>query len=328
MPSKNIIGFMFCCSVSVLLVVVLQYKSEYLSTKNDQVIFLETKMVDGNQDNALVHTYSRSLLCSEQYLEEGGLVSGCHPDGKGRICKQSIFDNFAFEEEVERLKTMADRALSLSTGIPAPKYGPAILDINQGMVLHGDGLYNIYEQNETIYTEDEYSFYKSIIDRIKRMIIEEFGLELLYFTAPTFITRTRGHPLDWQFRQLHDEYWHMHADKNNTPHYDYSGLLYLSDWSQDFEGGQLTFWDEQLNKPTMRLSPFKGRLAIFNSGRENPHEVGKVTSGTRYVLSLWFTCDSRREFKTFLDGKAHYTYEGNKNKGVDDISPSQAQVEL
>ena len=24
-----------------------------------------------------------------------------------------------------------------------------------------------------------------------------------------------------------DEYWHAHVDKNNTPHYDYSGLLYL-----------------------------------------------------------------------------------------------------
>ena len=26
---------------------------------------------------------------------------------------------------------------------------------------------------------------------------------------------------------MHDEYWHAHVDKNNTGHYDYSGLLYV-----------------------------------------------------------------------------------------------------
>ena len=37
--------------------------------------------------------------------------------------------------------------------------------------------------------------------------------------------------------ELHDEYWHTHADMNNTAHYQYSGLMYLSTYGEDFTGG-------------------------------------------------------------------------------------------
>ena len=74
-----------------------------------------------------------------------------------------------------------------------------------------------------------------------------------------------------------------------------------------------------------------GRLVLFTSGRENLHQVAplprkpifnvdirhradvcvlhgkvkKVTAGTRYVMSMWFTCTKQKAFKDFLDGKAH-----------------------
>jgi hypothetical protein len=48
-----------------------------------------------------------------------------------------------------------------------------------------------------------------------------------------------------------------------------------------------------------------GRFLMFTSGMENLHEVEQVQSGERFVMSMWFTCDKRREFETFLDGKAH-----------------------
>ena len=41
----------------------------------------------------------------------------------------------------------------------------------------------------------------------------------------------------------HDEYWHAHVDGVNTPHYHYSGLLYMSDYNVDFTGG--TYMNEQ-----------------------------------------------------------------------------------
>ena len=64
----------------------------------------------------------------------------------------------------------------------------------------------------------------------------------------------------------------------------------------------------------MIVRPRKGRMIVFGSGRENPHRVTRVRSGTRYVLSFWFTCDQRKTFKTFLDGKNHRTFDEKKKE--------------
>lgn len=56
------------------------------------------------------------------------------------------------------------------------------------------------------------------------------------------------------------------------------------------------------------LEPRAGRAVIFTSGPENPHLVERVTSGSRLVLSFWFTCDAARQFEIFLDGKAHTAF--------------------
>lgn len=54
------------------------------------------------------------------------------------------------------------------------------------------------------------------------------------------IPLTHGH----SHVEIHDEYWHTHADMNNTAHYQYSGLLYLSTYLRDFTGGM--FRDTEL----------------------------------------------------------------------------------
>ena len=38
---------------------------------------------------------------------------------------------------------------------------------------------------------------------------------------------------------------------------------------------------------------FTGRVSMFTSGSENLHHVEKVTSGTRYALTVSFTCDQK-----------------------------------
>ena len=38
----------------------------------------------------------------------------------------------------------------------------------------------------------------------------------------------------------------------------------------------------------------------------------QVTSGERMVMSMWFTCDKRKEFEKFLDGKAHKTFKAGR----------------
>jgi hypothetical protein len=65
------------------------------------------------------------------------------------------------------------------------------------------------------------------------------------------------------------------VDKNNTAHYDYSGLLYLSEYGKDFEGGLFEFFEVDGRSDTI-IEPTPGRLFIFTSGRENPHRVSDI----------------------------------------------------
>lgn len=72
---------------------------------------------------------------------------------------------------------------------------------------------------------------------------------------------------------------HPHVDKDNTPHYDYSGLVYLSNYDQDFTGGLFTFIEAKTAEFNV-IEPSEGRLLIFNAGRENLHQVSRVVAHT------------------------------------------------
>lgn len=98
---------------------------------------------------------------------------------------------------------------------------------------------------------------------------------------------------------------HPHVDKENTKHYDYSSLLYLADFNEEFTGGLFSFIDESTETI---IEPSRGRLVIFTAGAENRHVVRKVETGTRYALNLWFSCDERKQFENFLDGVMHKHY--------------------
>eukprot|EP00613_Pedinella_sp_CCMP2098_P077755 CAMPEP_0171962160 /NCGR_PEP_ID=MMETSP0993-20121228/167300_1 /TAXON_ID=483369 /ORGANISM="non described non described, Strain CCMP2098" /LENGTH=228 /DNA_ID=CAMNT_0012610421 /DNA_START=171 /DNA_END=857 /DNA_ORIENTATION=+ len=214
------------------------------------------------------------------------------------------------------------------------------MDVNSGWVFPAGAQQpiGIYRKGP-LYSSAEYDVYRSVSTRLKDHVVKEFGLDTLYFTAPTFITREAA-DLDgsWKPSTPHDEYWHPHVDKNNTAHYDYSGLLYLTTSGEDFEGGELHFFDSAhsaldcsamenrtqpgpclvTGKPTLVVEPRAGRAIVFGSGRENPHRVTQVTGGTRYVLSFWFTCDARREMISFLDGKMHVRFGETKDEPAGD----------
>ena len=166
---------------------------------------------------------------------------------------------------------------------------------------------------------------------------------------------TKVGAVDYVPAEIHDEYWWPHADKLNTAHYDWSGLLYLSEAGLDFDGGDFAFLDDaaaaaapaagegagagagagaaeaeaeaeaearvrsQLETaPGARewpwaaahvVEPAPGRFVAFSAGQENVHHVARVLRGERFVLSMWFTCDARRRFRSFLDGKEHRAFE-------------------
>lgn len=80
-----------------------------------------------------------------------------------------------------------------------------------------------------------------------------------------------------------------HIDKANRPEYDISALLYLSTHGEDFGGGCFAFNDPDADR---LVAPVAGRLLIFGSGFENLHQVRRVTSGERLVLSVWFAVEN------------------------------------
>ena len=279
---------------------------------------------------------------SNNIVESDNAAAFCRPH-KGGMCDRIVTDNFLNEKEISTLLSMADRGMNTYTkstmkkksndkSALLPPAGPTIMDVNSGYVLpSGSHRPTSIYSNGQIYTQEEYDLYRRVTTKIKKFIETKFHLSKLYFTAPTFITREIGDS-NWKAKTMHDEYWHVHSDKNNTKHYDYSGLIYLSEQDKDFTGGSLEFYkydhldcmpfiDKEhpgpckiIGDPSLVVAPVPGRLIVFGSGRENPHRVNVVKSGTRYVLSFWFTCDESREFSNFLDGEMHKQFNGNGNK--------------
>lgn len=78
-------------------------------------------------------------------------------------------------------------------------------------------------------------------DKVKLAIASHFGLDAdnLYLTHPTFFSRITNA----EAKTPHDEYWHLHVDKETYPTFHYTSLLYLTDHGDDFEGGEFVFVD-------------------------------------------------------------------------------------
>ena len=207
---------------------------------------------------------------------------------------------------VDSLRGIAEKGMADDS---ATIGGPTIFDANSGYVMAlGAKLRNIYAENKKPLTADDFELYRFVIRRLKNRVEEAFGLSL-YFTAPTFISRLSGLNASWAPNSEHDEYWHPHVDRDNTPHYEYSGLLYLSDFGSDFHGGTFDFFKtDKDNTTALTIEPRRGRLLLFASTHENRHRVTKVRGGIRYALSFWFTCDPAFEFTDFLDGNAHLRF--------------------
>jgi len=262
-------------------------------------------------------TWSKEVPCSSDYGKPnphdgsggGGFVQGCHPNK----CNRLVFDNFLDDEGVDRLKSIAERAIEAGRG-NGGRPGPTIIDINSGYLRDDSGLVNIYSsttQESQIFTPSDFEFYKDVISRIRTTVSFSNSLspDMPKFTAPTFITRIKHDP-SWRPSGMHDVYWMPHVDKDNTGHYDYSGLLYLSEGEVDFHQGTFNFLknDEEQDTIEDEVKPERGKLVSFTAGSENLHRVNVVRGGTRYVLSFWFTCDENKEFENFLDGEVHRAF--------------------
>jgi hypothetical protein len=262
------------------------------------------------------------------------------------VCDRVLIDDFLSADELSTLRRIAAKGMAKGRG--ASVLGPTIMDVNSGWVLTaGSHQPSAIYRDGPLFDAHEYDVYRAVSEKLKRHVEASFGLSALHFTAPTFITR-EADDLDgtWRPATPHDEYWHPHVDKNNTDHYDYSGLVYLSTAGADFEGGLLELFDDPaaldcapfmdpvdpgpcrvVSAPGLEVAPRAGRAIVFGSGRENPHRVTRVTGGTRFVLSFWFTCDARREMRSFLDGKMHVRFgEGGSDQKARRSAPRKTEL--
>ena len=299
--------------------------------------------------------------------------------------------------------------------------GPTIMDINTGYIRNTNEVTSIYSNSSSSekrkrhaisFTKNDHELYQNVINRIQKRITKEY-LQLsspssssVYHTAPTFITRAVGslersksnnnrnndnNGNGWIPKSDHDIYWSPHVDVNNTDHYHFSALLYLSSYDDDFTGGMFNFldgngfdtYDQSLNtkplcydedlismgspyscteyknagrcsiddireycplscqvcstpqketkysiendnkewnefisssnstesgtnngdeKVITSIKPKRGRLVLFTSGTENLHVVRQVQTGTRIVISLWYTFDSNTKYAIKEEG--------------------------
>ncbi|XP_063148863.1 2-oxoglutarate and iron-dependent oxygenase domain-containing protein 3 isoform X2 [Candoia aspera] len=219
--------------------------------------------------------------CSEDY-DRYKRFEGCTP----RKCGRGITDAIINEEEAERIRRIAERGLSLG----GSDGGASILDLHSGALSLGKHFVNIYSYfNDKIhdtFTEEDFQLYRDVRQRIQQKVALAFGISSssMYLTKPTFFSRINNS----EAKTTHDEYWHPHIDKVTYGSFDYTSLLYLSDYSEDFGGGRFVFMDEGANRT---VEPRAGRVSFFTSGSENLHHVEKVHWGTRYAITISFTCN-------------------------------------
>jgi len=222
-----------------------------------------------------------SVQCSEDY-ENYKRYPGCTP----LKCGRAVTDSVVTREEAQVLRRLAERGLALA----GSEGGASILDLHSGALSMGKQFVNIYryfgDQIGDVFTQEDFQLYRNVRERIQAVIAETFDLDptLMYLTKPTFFSRINS----TEAKTQHDEYWHPHIDKVTYGSFDYTSLLYLSDYGSDFTGGRFIFMDQNSNRT---VEPRAGRVSFFSSGSENLHRVEKVTWGTRYAITVSFTCD-------------------------------------
>lgn len=231
----------------------------------------------------VIHHRSQDVTCSDDYKVELEKFPGCVPERCGRV----VSDKLVSGSEADALLGIAQRGMALG----GSHGGATVLDLHSGALSQGKNFVNIYQLSaaKNVFTKTDFTFYKVAKTKIQHAVAHHFGIQpsALYLTHPTFFSRLNAAPA----LTIHDEYWHPHVDKETYESFHYTTLLYLADYGRDFQGGRFVFVDS--DKANRTIEPRKGRVSMFTSGSENLHFVERVTAGTRYAITVSFTCDKQ-----------------------------------
>lgn len=219
-------------------------------------------------------------------------VASCAPRSCGRLQRYG----FASPAEVSILRDLAEKGFSIgqSSG------GASVLDVHRGAVSKGSGFIDLFAalaaaNQRQLFNATHLSVYGDVSRRVAQLARETLlskpkpaspsrSARRAELTSPTFFSRMDG---GVSAVTVHDEYWHSHVDLDQYGSFVVTGLLYLADHGSEFSGGEFVFEGESYE---VTIEPKRGMLLLFTSGPENPHRVERVTSGTRYALTMALTC--------------------------------------
>ncbi|XP_075313225.1 2-oxoglutarate and iron-dependent oxygenase domain-containing protein 3-like [Odontesthes bonariensis] len=212
-----------------------------------------------------------SVQCSEDY-ENHKRYPGEAAVAQPQRCGRAVTDAMVTREEAHALRRLAERGLALAGSEGGLSInGP----LHSGALSMGKQFVNIYryfgDQISDVFTAEDFKLYRDVRERIQAVIVEMFGLDPTLM-KPTFFFRVNS----------------TTVCQVTYGSFDYTSLLYLSDYGSDFTGGRFVFMDEN---GTRTVEPRAGRVSFFSSGSENLHRVEKVTWGSCYAITVSFTCD-------------------------------------
>ncbi|KAG8458632.1 hypothetical protein KFE25_008429 [Diacronema lutheri] len=226
-----------------------------------------------------------------------------HAGSDGRPTRRVVADGCASEEECRLV--VAGALLAFAGGFS--RNGQSTLGISPALALRlapataAEGDARACAAMRCMYL---------LVERARRRTVAEYGLACELYVSDAQVARlqpvddaaaargarhapgARGHD-PWDVGLARGDqfsYWRPHIDQVSVRSYDFSALLYLSAHGADFGGGRLVLHDADAERVVL---PRVGRLVLFPSGAESVHAVERVTSGTRFALTMWFTKSAR-----------------------------------
>ncbi|XP_053612119.1 2-oxoglutarate and iron-dependent oxygenase domain-containing protein 3-like [Plodia interpunctella] len=224
------------------------------------------------------------LECSLNYLKDIDKYEGCFP----KECKRFVTDKVISPKETEELLVMAKKGFQQYDSTE----GITTLDLDSGALTNGVHNVNIYQnKDKSAFWIEDFNLFRNVKEKVKFAIVHHFAVE----PSKIFLTRPA---LFMEIKKLSSEksktfpitYWQPHVDNDFDNSYHFTAVLYLSNYNKDFKGGRFVFVDENVNKT---IEPRKSRLNMFTSGGENRYYIEKVTSGIKYIVMYFFTCDKQ-----------------------------------
>jgi predicted 2-oxoglutarate/Fe(II)-dependent dioxygenase YbiX len=150
--------------------------------------------------------------------------------------------------------------------------------------------------------EDDESILKitEAILTVKQEAEKFFELELSLINC-NYVTMLSG-----SFNPLHADRSHLDGTLfHENEETEYSAIVYLNESGLDYEGGDISFPLQDLV-----ISPKRGTIIFFKGDHHHPHEVSKVTSGSRRTLVMFFALkgnvSGRELFSDYYSGVPDY----------------------